>query len=85
MSPTTTTNTVPSLTLAADCDRHPRPNERRAVCPECAIVVDLAKITPLRISLLSHLEFYECPVCCIGSLRAVWDNNLVTVKRSSST
>ena len=78
MSPTTTTNTVPSLTLAADCDRHPRPTERRAVCPECAIVVDLAKITPLRIS---HLEFYECPVCCIGSLRAVWDNNLVTVKK----
>lgn len=79
MSPTTTTvNTVPSVTLAADCDRHPRPTERRAVCPECAIVVDLAKITPLRIS---HLEFYECPVCCIGSLCAAWDQNLVTVKK----
>jgi hypothetical protein len=78
MSPTTTVNAVPSVTLAADCDRHPRPTERRAACPECAIVVDLAKITPLRIS---HLEFYECPVCSIGSLRAAWSQNLVTVKK----
>jgi Zn finger protein HypA/HybF involved in hydrogenase expression len=79
MSPTTTVNAVPSVTLAADCDRHPRPTERRAACPECAIVVDLAKITPLRIS---HLEFYECPVCSIGSLRVAWSQNLVTVKKA---
>ena len=78
MPPTTTVNTVPSVTLAADCDRHPRATERRAVCPECAIVVDLAKVAPLRIS---HLEFYECPVCSIGSLRAAWEQNLVTVKK----
>jgi hypothetical protein len=78
VSPTTTVNTVPSLTLAADCDRHPRATERRASCPECAIVVNLAKITPLRIS---HLEFYECPVCSMGSLRSAWAQNLVTVKK----
>jgi hypothetical protein len=82
MSPTTTLNAVPSVTLAADCDRHPRPTERRAVCPECAIVVNLARISPLRIS---HLEFYECPVCSIGSLRAAWEKNLVKAKRLPST
>lgn len=71
MSTTTNNNTVPSVTLRAEC-------ERRAVCPECAIVVDLAPLKPWRFN--EHLEFYECPVCSIGSTRAAWEKNLVSVK-----
>lgn len=73
---TTTINTVPSVTLRAEC-------ERRAVCPECGIVVDLAPLKPWRFS--ERLEFYECVVCSIGSTREAWEKNLVTVKRSSPT
>ena len=75
---TTTINQVPSVTLATDCDLHPRPTARCAVCPECAAVVPLYKLTPMRIS---HLEFNECPECSIGSLHEAWEKNIVSVKK----
>ena len=75
---TTTINQVPSLTLRADCDRHPRPTVSRAVCPECSEVVALRKLPLLHVA---HLEFHECPACSIGSLRSEWVKNLVSVKK----
>ena len=75
---TTTVNKVLSVWLEVDCDRPSPSTPRCAVCPECAFVVPLYRLTPLRIS---HLEFHECPACSIGSLHEAWEKNIVSVKK----
>ena len=70
MSATTTTNTVPSVTLSNEL-APPSPASCTYVCPDCAAEIDARELRAVNISLYNH--FYECPRCAIGSLRSAWD------------
>jgi len=80
MSATTTVNQVPSVWHTAECDEFPPPPVRklaRARCPDCAAVITL---DPCKLLRVANYECYECPLCSIGSLRAAWEKNIVSVK-----
>ena len=70
MSATTTTNTVPSVTLIHEL-APPGPGRWTYVCPDCAAEIDGRELRAVNVFPLNR--FYECPACAIGSLRSAWD------------
>lgn len=70
MSATTTTNTVPSVTLTHEL-APPSPASCLYVCPDCFAEIDARELRAVNLSPYNH--FYECPRCAIGSLRSAWD------------
>ena len=70
MSATTTTNTVPSVTLTHEL-APPGPVACTYVCPDCFAEIDGRELRAVNVFPLNR--FYECPACAIGSLRSAWD------------
>jgi len=67
---TTTTNTVPSVTLSNDL-APPSLGACTYVCPDCFAEIDGRELRAVNLFMLN--AFYECPACAIGSLRSAWD------------
>ena len=69
MSATTTTNTVPSVTLSNEL-APPSPASCMYVCPDCAAEIDDRELRAVNVFRFNR--FYECPACGVGSLRSAW-------------
>jgi len=67
---TTTTNTVPSVTLTHEL-APPGPDQWTYVCPDCFADIDGRELRAVNV--FPYNRFYECPACAIGSLRSAWD------------